>query len=138
MRVNFELGVDHAVTQHLDAGVLLDEALRGERVGRHLAVGRVVGETPDVHRDEGLAESVLEAAKLRNAHVERGLTTLEPTGDPRAGARELALRAAARGLPLALRCAATETARQLARAAWLGDLVLAHQPASLASLTWIR
>src|SRR5438034_1258632 len=45
--------------------------------------------------------AVPEAAELRNPHVERRLTTLEPRRDRAAGARLLALRPATGGLALA-------------------------------------
>src|SRR5713226_7864355 len=102
MRVHLELRADRAVTEHFDASFFVDEALRGERVGRDLALRRIVGERSDVHRDEALAEAVLEPAQLGDAHVQRRLPTFEPPGEARTGPRELTLGPASRGLALTL------------------------------------
>src|SRR6266550_7597626 len=129
-----------AVPQHLDARVLLDETLRGERVGRDLPLCGVFRETSDVHGDEGLPKAVLEAAELGDAHVQRRLAALEPTRKTRTGARELALRPATRRLALTLRRAPTETTRKLPRAARPGDLMFPHQPlpffSSVTTMRW--
>ena len=59
----------------------------------------------DVHDLVLDPEPVLEAAQLRDAHVERRLAALEPGRDRAAGARLLALRAAARrSCPCRRRC----------------------------------
>src|SRR5438445_5801589 len=139
MRLHLALRADDAVAQDLDARGPLDEALRGERVGRDLSVRGVVGETSHVHGDERLAETVLEAAQLRDAHVQRRLATLEPARESGSGARELALRASAGGLPLSLRGTATEAPGKLPRTARTSDLMFPHQPPpSFSSVTMMR
>src|SRR4029077_20084402 len=59
------------------------------------------GDRPDVDDLIVDLEAVLEAAQLRDPHVERRLAALEPGRDRAAGAGLLALRAAAGGLALA-------------------------------------
>src|SRR5947209_1873091 len=134
MRVDLELGLEISVPEDLDPRVLADESLSGERLRGDLPVGREAGEPAHVDRDEALAKAVLEAAQLRDAHVERRLTTLEPPRQPRPGPRELALRPPARGLALSLRRPAAEPAGGLSRSALRPDLVMSH----LASFTATR
>src|SRR5438445_487054 len=134
MRVDLELGLEISVPEDLDPRVLADESLRGERLRGDLPVGREAGEPANVDRDEALAKAVLEAAQLRDAHVERRLTALEPSRQPRPGPRELAFRPPARGLALSLRRPAAEPAGGLSRSALRPDLVLSH----LASFTATR
>ena len=90
---------------------------------------------PDVHDLVLDLEPVLEAAQLRDAHVERRLAALEPGRDRAAGARLLALRAAAGGLALAGGDAAADAGARLVRA--LGGLEVvelhAFSPASRTS-----
>src|SRR5437867_7456244 len=133
VRVDLELSRDRAVAQHLDPGVLADESLRGERLGRDLAVGGVLLEPPDVHGDERPSKAVLEAAELRDPHMERGLATFEPARQARPGARQLALCTPAGGLSLTLGSPAADPAAQLARAARAGNLVLADHRDELPS-----
>jgi len=79
------------------------------RLGRLLGIaleleGAAVGERADRPDVDDLVldlEAVLEAAQLRDPHVERGLTALEPGRDRAAGTGLLALGAATRGLALA-------------------------------------
>src|SRR5947208_2172130 len=138
MRVHLQALADDPVAQDLDARILADETFRRERFRRDLAVRGVVAELRHVHRDERPAEAVLEAAELRHAHVQRGLATLEPSGKPGPGPRELPLRPSTRGFPLPLRRAATNPAPQLAGAALRAHFVLAHQRDSFASVTTTR
>src|SRR6185503_13299228 len=100
---------------------------------RDLAVDGVVGEPVDVHRDERRAEAVLESAHLRDAHVDRRLPTFEPARDAGAGARELTLRAAARGLALALADASAQAADRVSCAFGRLHLMLFHSAGSLVS-----
>ena len=81
---------------------------------------------PDVHDLVLDLEAVLEAAELRDAHVERRLATLEPRRDRAAGARLLALRAAARGLALAGGDAAADARALLARPFGRAQVVESH------------
>ena len=89
--------------------------LRVGRLGLERAAldGRLDG--ADVHDLVLDLEAVLEAAQLRDAHVERRLAALEPRRDRAAGAGLLALGAAARGLALAGGDAAADPGALLAR-----------------------
>src|SRR5438552_4276799 len=133
MRAYLELGLELTLAQDLDARILADEAFRGDRVRCDAAFRRVVREPPDVHRDEVLAKTVLETAKLGHAHVERRLSALEPARKARSGACELTLRSATRGLALSLGGAPPETPARLARSALRTNVVLAHQRDSFIS-----
>ena len=72
------------------------------------------GDVAEVHDLVLDLERVLEAAQLRDALVERRLAALEPGRDLAAGARLLALGAAARGLALARGDAASDATLRLA------------------------
>ena len=87
-----EAGLLEGVGVDRDRGALLDLELAGlDRRADRADVDDLVLDVVDVP----------EAAELRDPDVERRLAALEPGRDRRAGARALALRAAARGLALA-------------------------------------
>src|SRR2546430_3631214 len=130
MRVDLEPGLEISVPEDLDPRVLADESLRGERLRGDLPVGRDAGEPAHVDRDEALAKAVLEAAQLRDAHVERRLTALEPSRHPRPGPRELAFRPPAGGLALSLRRPTAEPAGGLSRSPLGPGPLLSHLASS--------
>src|SRR5688572_30448349 len=125
--MHLEAALDVAVREHLHARVGSHQALRRQRLGRDLAVDRVVAEATDVHADVRDAEArVLESTHLRDAHVDRRLAAFEPARKTRTASRELALRALARGLALAGGDPAANAASRLSRAIRRAQLVLSH------------
>src|SRR6266542_6933205 len=136
VRVDLERRAQGAVPEDLHSRGRIDEPLRGERVWRDLAIDRVRRQLLDVDRDELGAETVLEATQLRYAHVQRRLSALEPSGQARAGARELALRPAAGGRSLPGGGATAEPAGGLARSLGRPEVVGPHRltfPSSMAT-----
>src|SRR5687768_6315336 len=114
VRVDLELALRLAVAEHLEARARVHQALRLERRRGDLAVHGVALQLRNVERDVRDAALVLEAAKLRQAHVDRHLAAFEPARETRTAPRELALRALARGLALAGGRAAADDAPLLA------------------------
>src|SRR4026208_830052 len=97
--MHLEAALHVPVREDLHLRVGTDEALRGERRGRDLAVDRVLPESTDVHADVRVPEArVLEPAHLRDAHMDRRLTTFEPARNSRTASRQLTLRPLTGGL----------------------------------------
>src|SRR5690606_3276271 len=81
---------DVAIAEDLDQGILPHEALGHEDVRRDVAaLGEDLRDLVQVHDLVLGAERVLEAAKLRCAHVQRHLATLEADAHGVASARSL-------------------------------------------------
>src|SRR5512132_1360340 len=136
-----------AVREDLHLRVGTHQSLRGERLGRDLAVDRVLAEAPHVHADVRVPEArVLEAAHLRDAHVDRRLAALEPAWESRTASGQLTLRSLARGLALAGGDAAAHAAPGLPGTVRRAQFVLSHLDSSMSavfgfasgSFTWTR
>src|SRR6185503_16363936 len=125
--MHLEAALHVPVREDLHLRVGTDEALRGQRGGRDLAVDRVLAESTDVHADVCVTEArVLEPAHLRDAHVDRGLAAFEPARNSRTASRQLTLRSLTGCLALAGGDAAADPAARLPRAVRGAQFVLSH------------
>src|SRR5687768_13858551 len=139
VRVHLEAALDVAVREDLHARVGSHQALGRQRLGRDLAVDRVVAEATDVHADVRRAEArVLEATHLRDAHVDRRLAAFEPARETRTASRQLPLRTLAGGLALPRGDPAADAASRLACSVRRAQLVLSHFISLCARLFPIR
>ena len=120
--------------------LLAPSARRACRRTRARRARRAAAIAPTFTTSYSILNAVLEAAQLRDPHVERRLAALEPGRDRAAGPGLLALRAAARGLALAGGDAAADAglARVRARAPGAGRaasclLLGARDPSAISS-----